>query len=316
MQEVFIVTRPQEGHRLDRALGVFFTELGLRARRRLCERGAVLVDGNPARPGFRVRAGQQISLIHTRDRWDLEPLTRVREVARAPEIVALYKPLGLHTARLAGSEAPCVEDRLESLFGSIENGYPALVNRLDYETSGLVVVALKPESATWWEEAENAGMVCKNYLALCHGHLEESFVEAIPLDTADRRVSRPLPEGDRSPLRSTRVTPLGWLEHFPSPHGAEISGPLTLAACRIFKGARHQIRVHLSLHNAPLVGDTLYGSPQEGPFFLHHACFGFKDFTARILPEWITCLPQEMQEKVTVWLRDVQPEEFSAGSMF
>lgn len=312
MQDPFTVTRPQEGHRLDRALGFFFPDLGLRARRRLCERGAVLVDGHPARPGFRVRAGQQISLIHTRDRWDLEPLTRVAEVARSPYIVTLYKPLGLHTARLAGSEAPCVEDRLESLLGPIQGGYPALVNRLDHETSGLVVVALCAESAALWEQAENSGMVCKNYLALCHGRIEAPFLEATPLDTADRRVSRPLPEGDVSALRSTRVEPLAWLDSFTTPYGVTFEGPLTLAACRIFKGARHQIRVHLGLHNHPLAGDPLYGSPLEGPFFLHHACFGFNTFTARVQPEWLSCLPADIAERVLSWLNTVQPEPLTA----
>lgn len=293
-------------------MGAFFLDLGLRARRRLCERGAVLVDGTPARPGFRVHAGQQISLVCTRDRWDPEPLTRVSEVSRSGHIAVLYKPLGLHTARLAGSEAPCVEDRLTSLLGPITNAYPALVNRLDYETSGLVVVALSPEAAAMWEQAENSGKVCKHYLALCHGHIAAPFEESTPLDTADRRESRPLLNEPGTPLRSTRVTPLAWLEHFTFPSGVEISGPLTLAACRIFKGARHQIRVHLSLRKSPLVGDTLYGSPASGPFLLHHTSFAFNDFTAAIMPEWLTLLPEATQSTVSAWLTELKPEALLA----
>lgn len=292
----------QEGHRLDRALGVFLPALGLRARRRLCERGAILVDGHPARPGFRVRPGQTILVIPTRECWDDGPLLNVRVVQRAAHVVALYKPGGLHTACLAGSEAPCVEERLEELLGPQNNGYPAVVNRLDHETSGLVAAALDAEGAAQWEHAENAGLVCKSYLAIAHGHIAAPFVERTPLDTADRRISRPIPGEIETPLRQTSVTPLAWLECFTAPSGQTFPGPLTLVGCRIFKGARHQIRVHLSMNGHPLAGDRLYGSPLPGPFFLHHALFAFNDIRARVLPDWLGSLLDTVTQRVEAWL--------------
>lgn len=292
----------QEGQRLDRALEVFFPELGLRARRRLCERSAILVDGTSARPGFRVRAGQHITAIPTRDRWDDSALEDIRLVARAGDLAALFKPRGLHTAKLAGSEAPCVEERLHALLGQGSNGFPMLVNRLDFETSGLVAVAMTESGAEEWLAVENAGLVHKRYLAIIHGVLHESYVENIGLATSDRRISRPRPQLPTDPLRETRVTPLAILDQFTSEAGSQLEGPFTLVGCHIRKGARHQIRAHLAQRGTPLLGDTLYGSPLSGPFYLHHAGFVLGEFRVCVLPDWLPPLSKEVQDACVHWL--------------
>lgn len=291
----------QDGQRLDRALELFFPDLGLRARRRLCERGAIFVDNIMVRPGFRVRTGQLVSFIPTRDRWDDKPLAQVRVVSRTEHMAALYKPRGLHTAWLAGSEAPCVEECLGELFGAT-GAYPRLVNRLDLETSGLVAAALDASGANLWLSVENAGLVHKSYLAIACGRIEQEFEATAALDTADRRISRPMDNGPCDPLRCTKVIPLAYLDSFTTPDGADFSGPLTLVGCRIRKGARHQIRAHLALHGAPLAGDSLYGSSIEGPFFLHHAAFAVREFQASAMPDWLDCLPEAARESCEQWL--------------
>lgn len=302
LEEKGIVQPSQEGQRLDRALEIFFPELGLRARRRLCERSAILVDGNAARPGFRVRAGQQIAVIPTRERWDATSLDEVRLVVRQGNLAALFKPSGLHTARLAGSEAPCVEERVHDLLGTGIDGYPMLVNRLDFETSGLVAVAMNAEGAREWLAVENEGLVHKRYLAIVHGTVEHAYIEDIGLDTSDRRISRPRPELPRSPLRSTGVTPLAELPSFTSADGQSLQGPFTLVGCHIQKGARHQIRAHLSTQGTPLLGDGLYGSPLQGPFYLHHGGFRLGTFQVCVLPDWLESFPEHIREVCLRWL--------------
>lgn len=121
-------------------------DAGLRARRRLWQTHAVLLDGRPAQPGTRVRAGQQVEL---RPLAAAQPVTQAAAPDVAPDaspdagsntladagrgnaignghdapcvlaeadgLVALYKPGGLHSAAIAGSAAPCVEALLPVL---------------------------------------------------------------------------------------------------------------------------------------------------------------------------------------------------------
>lgn len=302
LEEKGMVLPSQEGQRLDRALEVFFPELGLRARRRLCERSAILVDGTAVRPGFRVHAGQRIAAIPTRERWDASTLDDVRLVAQNADLAALFKPSGLHTAKLAGSEAPCVEERVHELLGRGTDGYPMLVNRLDFETSGLVAIAMDAEGAQKWLAVENEGRVHKRYLAVVHGTVEQPFTEDIGLDTSDRRISRPREYLPREPLRRTDVTPLAALSSFTMPDGQSLEGPFTLLGCHIQKGARHQIRAHLSVRGMPLVGDVLYGSALTGPFYLHHGGFQFDNFRVCVLPFWIENFSAQIREDCLRWL--------------
>lgn len=303
-EEKGAVQPSQDGQRLDRALELFFPDMGLRARRRLCERGAIFVDNTPVRPGFRVRTGQIITFTPTRDRWDDEPLAYVRVVSSSTHMAALYKPRGLHTAKLSGSEAPCVEERLVDLFPGSDGNYPRLVNRLDLETSGLVAVALDEIGAKLWLSVENSGLVHKSYLAIVHGHIAEEFEATATLDTADRRISIPIENGPYDPLRCTKVTPLAYLESFTAPCGTCFAGPLTFVGCRIRKGARHQIRAHLALHGAPLAGDSLYGLHSEGSFCLHHAAFAACEFQASTLPDWYHSLPEAARTRCDQWLKE------------
>ena len=76
----FRVPEEAQGWRLDKALGLLLAspspeqeaarpglfalaDLGLRARRRLCDRSLVLVNGKPGIPGLKLRAGQEIIIL-------------------------------------------------------------------------------------------------------------------------------------------------------------------------------------------------------------------------------------------------------------
>lgn len=114
-------------------------DLGLRARRRLCDRSLVLVNGKPGIPGLKLRAGRKSSSCPTR-KWRGHTEGRSVLVYKDGGIAALYKPAGMHTAALAGSLSPSLETLLGDLLPSEEEGYASrLLNRLDAPTSGLVL---------------------------------------------------------------------------------------------------------------------------------------------------------------------------------
>ena len=296
-----------EGQRLDRALALYVSG-GLRARRRLCEEGHVLLNGRAVSAGVRVRAGQCLAIALAEEAETASPARSdkvsgaaddgPRLIARSANLAALYKPAGLPTVRLAGSLRPAVEDWLPRLLGPADSMafVPCLLNRLDTGTSGLVVAALTCEGASLWRQAEDRGDVCTRYLAIAEGDRRagDRCRCTAALDTARRKKSRILTE-QAPPIRWTSVTVLAQLP----PLGAT---PRLLLGCQIARGARHQIRAHLASLGMPLVGDRLYGARDTLPFCLHHTRLTCAELEAACLPIWFDALPSTAREATAAWL--------------
>ncbi len=285
----FCVPPAQAGFRLDKALALSGPP-GLRGWRRFCEAGLVLVDERPASPALKLRAGQRIRLLHTES---VPPEGAPRVVALSETFAALFKPSGWHSVALPGSTLPSVEALLGrgGLLPATGGFAPCLLNRLDGQTSGLLVAGRTPEASVLWHGYEDAGEVCKHYLAVVHGLPDKPLVIRAGLDTADRRRVKVLAGAEAPRLRHTRVQPLRRLEASDLP-GA---GSCGLVVCSIRKGARHQIRAHLAHAGHPLVGDALYGGSGSGFFLLHHYQVRLPGFQAEAGAPW-TFLTREDAE--------------------
>lgn len=309
------------GWRLDKALGLLLpeTDWGLRARRRLCERGLVLVGRKTGTPGTKVRAGQEITLLSDSEgaaatgalsntalpdaRLAISAPESVCLVANDVELAAVFKPAGLHTVALTGSLAPCLEVQLPALLaGLCESLYrPQLLNRLDAPTSGLVLVALAREGELRWRRAERLGYTDKHYLAIIEGQPLYDFSVCRRLDTDNRIRTRVRSTDDPDTLRHTDITLLHAFTLAEAPGLADPAAlpeqTLTLVGCRIRKGARHQIRAHLAAAGHPLFGDVLYGGtalPQNS-FFLHHGQVSLPGFEASCRAPWLDLLPEHVR---------------------
>lgn len=320
----FRVPEEAQGWRLDKALGLLLAspspeqeaarpglfalaDLGLRARRRLCDRSLVLVNGKPGIPGLKLRAGQEIIILPDPEGAAI-PEDAPSLVYKDGGIAALYKPAGMHTAALAGSLSPSLETLLGELLPSEEEGYASrLLNRLDAPTSGLVLASCTDGGERRWYRAERIGNTDKLYLALIEGQPLYDFTVARRLDTDTRNKTRVRHTDDPDPVRHTDVTLLAPLTAGDVPGLVESDdpdAPLMLVGCRIRKGARHQIRAHLAAAGHPLAGDSLYGAelPCPSGFLLHHGRVSLPDFQAFRLPAWLPLLPREAQEKATAFL--------------
>lgn len=267
----FTVLEAQAGQRLDRVLEDLLPGSGLRQRRRLIEGGRVLLGGRPAPAGLRLRAGQTLELLPEARPEQAAPMP---VVARTKGYAALDKPAGLHSAALAGGGGESVEALLPGLF---PEATPRLLNRLDFLTSGLLLVALDTKAAEAYA-ARKPGAVLKEYLALVQGDLAEPLVLKRKLDTDDRRRTRVLGRLEQDAPAWTLAWPVARLEA----GGA----PRTLLLVRIQAGARHQIRAHLAAADLPIVGDPLYGDGAGERLFLHHARLALPGFSARSAPPW------------------------------
>ena len=323
------------GSRADSALKALLP-LSLRARRRLIEDGRVLLNSHKTKPGSFVREGDLLIVLPD----SVQPGPDAKEdaghdaaqgqnAADSPQLVfkdcgyaVLYKPSCLHTVSLQGRENRSLERMLPQLLPEFPAGSCRLLQRLDYETSGLVACALTKEGEDNFRLAEERGEVEKKYVCLLAGPLEKEAVVRARLVRGGQKTMRALPEDDRDCARWTSFYPL-----LSSPLGgiikAEAAGlpkeaPAALAGVVIHRGARHQIRVHAASLGLPLLCDALYGSlcdkaagrpddaahdrkTQKGPsFFLHHGSLSFLGRSVSHLPDWP--LQDEALNKVRHWL--------------
>ena len=132
-----------------------------------------------------------------------------------------------------------------------ENAFtPALCNRIDRNTGGIVIAAKNAETLRIINEKIRDHELEKSYLCITAGHPRPASgrIEGFLLkDEAKKQVffyKRPVPGG------KTAVTLYNTLEN---------RGQLSLVECRLLTGRTHQIRVSMAEIGCPLLGDGKYG---------------------------------------------------------
>ncbi|HMO02631.1 MAG TPA: RNA pseudouridine synthase [Oligoflexia bacterium] len=156
-----------------------------------------------------------------------------------------------------------------------------LVNRLDFETSGVMIAAKDRRSWSDFKDFEKEGVFLKTYLALVEGSFPDGRAQLEHfLGSRYRRSSRVIViEGDRPPPKRFVRVSCEVLAIKPLQFGGR---SLTVVEVKIERGARHQIRAQLAASGHPLAGDLLYGAKfslnqlgiyYPARFVLHGFCF-------------------------------------------
>lgn len=129
------------------------------------------------------------------------------------------------------------------------------INRLDRDTSGVVLIAKDGQTAAKLAGQMESGGIRKRYLALICGILEppcgriENYIRRVADSIITREATEvPLPDASRAITVYQRL--------------ATGMNHTLVSACPI-TGRTHQLRVHFSHLGHPIVGDTLYGKPDD-----------------------------------------------------
>ena len=248
-----VVTGAEDGRRLDEVVGARVAEaLGWEpsrsALRRLVMAGAVQVGGRLLRsPGRPLAAGQRLEIRLEAER--LEPLrdasagfrlTRDAVLFTDGVLLAVDKPAGLPTTPTADPARPSLVSAVREYLAAGGAGpYLGVHQRLDRDTSGVVLFAADPRANAGLARQFEAGEVEKTYVALT--------------------------------VRPSRLPPAAWEARGPVGgreartrfHRLEaLSGGLLVQA-RPSTGRKHQIRIHLAEAGLPLLGDAAYGGPRR-----------------------------------------------------
>lgn len=264
---------------------------------RRIEAGEVTLDGRPCRPGLKLREGQRLRFqpsppTLTSDLPEPIPLSILYE---DKHLIVIDKPAGMvvHPApghetgtlvnallyhcgslplpppRLAleddgddDAESPDPTDPAKELGAQSASGddlgqlsiggerRPGIVHRLDAGTSGVLVCAKDEPTLVGLQVQFAAHSIERRYVALVDGVIPER-------GTLSTRYGRHPRDRKRFTSRSggkKAVTHYQVLERLP---GA------TLVELRLETGRTHQIRVHLSEHGFPILGDPIYGRPSR-----------------------------------------------------
>jgi 23S rRNA pseudouridine1911/1915/1917 synthase len=239
----------------------------------------VEVDGAIAAARERPREGQHIRVRPMRPPpSDAEPQAIDLSVLYEDEhLVVIDKPPGMVVHPAAGHRDGTLVNALLHRFGALpgeDAERPGIVHRLDALTSGVMVVARSAPAREVLMKAFASHSLERSYLAIALGvpPPKVTFDTLYGRHPRDRkRFSSKVREGKRA------VTHVEVVERF---RGA------SLVRCKLETGRTHQIRVHLSDHGYPLLGDPVYGKPSKdallrdagealGRQALHAAVLGF-----------------------------------------
>jgi 23S rRNA pseudouridine1911/1915/1917 synthase len=234
--------------------------------------GAVSVDGRPVRVAARpLREGQVVSALarvgalgapaEATDRPFV--LTPSAVLYRDEWLIAVAKPPGLPTHPTADPSRPSLVGHVERFLA--EAGLPGRLSvhqRLDRDTSGVVLFGLAAEANEGLARAFQERAVEKRYVALTarpRSRLPASFVVDAPLSEGGK-ARRPVRVG--GPDARDAITDVKVRETLP--------GALLVDA-RPRTGRKHQVRAHLAHAGLPILGDALYGDAAAAPRLMLHA---------------------------------------------
>jgi len=165
------------------------------------------------------------------------PKEKLQFVFQNSDFAILNKPCGIASQSGSGvKEEECLVGMLE--MWAQEQGIdfkPALVHRLDKETSGLLIAALSGQAAREFGNIIRERKIKKEYLALVKGHLPQK----------KGKISMALPG-------ETRISETTWIVE-------KKFEECDLVRVGLETGHKHQIRISFAQKGFPLVGDSRYG---------------------------------------------------------
>ncbi|MCM0650397.1 RluA family pseudouridine synthase [Clostridium swellfunianum] len=253
----FVVNENTKDVRLDVYLSKEMQDKSRAYIQNLIEEGKVTVNSSVKKSNYKLKISDKIQIIVPEPAvLNIKPENIPLDILyEDKDVIVINKPQGMVVHPASGVYEGTLVNALlyhcKDLSGINGIARPGIVHRIDKDTSGVLVVAKNDFAHNHLALQFKEHSINRIYIALAEGVLkqEEGTIDA-PLDRhpVDRIKIAVVKDGRRA------VTHYRVLERYKSN---------TLVECKLETGRTHQIRVHMSHINHPLVGDPVYGYKKQ-----------------------------------------------------
>lgn len=203
-------------------------------------------------------------------------------------VIVINKPVGVltHSKGALNDEFTVADFFRRYTTVGLDTDRPGIVHRLDRDTSGVIIGARNPETATLLQKQFADRKTKKTYVAVTSGHLKS---HAAKID---------LPIGRNPSAPSTFRVDAKGKAAVTNYTVLATNQTQTLVELRPVTGRTHQLRVHLQYLGAPILGDRVYGKPADRLYLHAHQLEitipsgNRQTFTAPVPPEFYENFPE------------------------
>lgn len=270
----YLIGPPDEGIRLDKQLSKILDNAGNGFIYKMLRKKNITVNDKKAGGSEHLKAGDVIKIYLSDETFEkfsrggkAERIARVGDeentiiikdiiIHEDDDILILNKPSGLLSQKADAGDLSINElclnyllDKGEITDESLKLFKPSICNRLDRNTSGIIVFAKTYKAAALFAKALKDRTIHKYYLCLVKGRIDKEGMSNAFLkkDETSNKVKVSDEEVDRAAGICTAFRPLAFTDEY------------TLLEVDLITGKSHQIRAQMAYLGHPLIGDYKYG---------------------------------------------------------
>ncbi|MCH5297109.1 MAG: RluA family pseudouridine synthase [Ruminococcus sp.] len=207
----------------------------------------ITMDGKLLRTVDYVKSGMTVEILLPNEEMQIEPIEGKLDIVYEDKyFLIVNKPPFMPVHPVKQHQSDTLANIVSFYCNNRRESYTfRAINRLDKDTSGLVIIAKDRFCANAMK-----GITQKTYYALCHGRLEGSGTVSAPIGLLEdsKMVRHILKDGPKA------------VTHYKSVYA---DNDYSLLELQLETGRTHQIRCHMASLGHPLLGDDLYGGTLE-----------------------------------------------------